>query len=136
MPDPDRAGMLFMCVANSARSQMAEGIARIISPMHVRIFSAGSEPTQVNQFAVRAMKEVGINITTHHSKTIEEIPLDQIGTVITLCAEEVCPTLPGKVKQLHWPLPDPAATTGSDEDIIEAFRRVREDLRERISGLF
>lgn len=129
-------GVLFLCVANSARSQMAEGIARAIAPAGVAVFSAGSEPSTVNPYAVRAMKEVGIDIASARSKPIDEVPLDRVGLVVTLCAEQVCPTLPGAVERQHWPLEDPAAVEGPDEAVLSEFRRVRDELRERISGLF
>ncbi|MBI2061242.1 MAG: arsenate reductase ArsC [Nitrospirae bacterium] len=93
------------------------------------VFSAGSHPSIVHPLAIQAMGEVGINITSHRSKGIDSIPLDQVGTVITLCAEEVCPVLPGEVKRLHWPLPDPV---GAGTTPIEGFRRVRDELARRI----
>jgi len=84
-------GILFLCVANSARSQMAEGIARSLAPPEVKIWSAGSRPTNVHPEAIAALKEIGIDISDYHSKTVGEIPDAQIDTVITLCAEEECP---------------------------------------------
>jgi arsenate reductase len=132
----EKRGMLFMCVANSARSQMAEGIARLIAPEGVTVYSAGSEPSQVNPLAIKVMKEVGIDISGHHSKSVAEIPVDHIGAVIMLCADDVCPTFPGKVRRLHWPLQDPATEQGSDEDVLGAFRRVRDQIREKVSSLF
>jgi len=128
--------MLFLCVANSARSQMAEGVARYLAPKGVTIYSAGSEPSQVNPMAVRAMKELGIDISGHRSKPIADIPLQTVDVVITLCEDEVCPMVAGEVKRIHWPLPDPAAEPGNDDDVLAAFRRVRDDIRERVSGLF
>ena len=130
------SAMLFLCVANSARSQMAEGMARYIAPKGVTIYSAGSEPSQLNPMAIRAMKELGIDISGHRAKAIKEIPLDTVDVVITLCEDEVCPTIAGAVKRLHWPFPDPAAAEGSADDVLAAFRRVRDELRERVSGLF
>ena len=84
-------GVLFLCVANSSRSQIAEGLAREMAPEDVEIFSAGSNPTSVNPAAMDVMEEIGINIDKQHSKSIQEIPQERIGTVITLCADEVCP---------------------------------------------
>lgn len=124
MPD----AVLFLCVANSARSQMAEGWFRDLAPGRP-VFSAGSHPSMVHPLAIQAMGEVGINITSHRSKGIDSIPLDEVGTVITLCADEVCPVLPGNVRRLHWPLPEPF---GAGPTPLEGFRRVRDDLRERI----
>ena len=108
-----KKGVLFLCVANSARSQMAEGLARAVAPRDVEIYSAGSAPAGVNPFAREVMQEVGIDISSQRSKSIEEIPAEHIGTVVTLCAEEVCPVFPGKVRRLEWPLQDPAAARGS-----------------------
>ena len=102
-------GILFLCVANSARSQMAEGIARSLAPDGVRLFSAGSEPATLNPLAVKALAEIGIDISGHASKAIETIPASEIDTVVTLCNEEACPLFPGDVERIHWGLPDPAA---------------------------
>jgi len=130
------AGLLFLCVANSARSQMAEGIARSVAPAHVRVGSAGSRPTRVRPEAIAVLGEVGIDISGHRSKAVSEIPADGIDTVITLCGEEECPIFAGKVRRLHWGLPDPAAIQGSEADRLDAFRRTRDELRRRIGALF
>jgi len=130
-----KRGVLFLCVANSARSQMAEGWARALMPEGVPVWSAGSDPSELNPFAVRAMAEVGIDITSHHSKPIEDVPAERVGTVITLCAEEVCPVFPGEVRRLHWPHPDPVAAGGSDGEVLAAFRRVRDAIRDRVESL-
>ena len=129
-------GILFLCVANSARSQMAEGIARSIAPAYVRVASAGSRPTQVRPEAIAVLREIGIDISGHRSKAVSEIPADGIDTVITLCGEEECPIFAGKVRRLHWGLPDPGAFQGSEEDRLDAFRRTRDELRRRIEALF
>jgi arsenate reductase (thioredoxin) len=129
-------GILFLCVANSARSQMAEGIARSLAPVHVRIGSAGSRPTSVRPEAIAVLGEIGIDISEHRSKAVSEIPADAIDTVITLCGEEECPIFAGKVRRLHWGLPDPGAIQGSDEDRLDGFRRTRDELRRRIAALF
>lgn len=133
MPGSERTqeAILFLCVANSARSQMAEGLARSMIDNGVEIYSAGSEPTVVNPSAIRVMAEIGIDLSTHRSKAIDDVPLDRVGTVVTLCAEEVCPVLPG-VETYHWPLPDPAAVTGDESDRLAAFRAVREQIRTRL----
>lgn len=128
-------GLLFLCVANSARSQMAEGLARAMAPAGVEVFSAGSEPATVNPDAVRAMAEIGVDISPQRSKGIPEVDPERIDTVVTLCAEEVCPVYPGHVLRLHWPHDDPAATAGDDDARLAAFRRVRDQLRGRIAGL-
>jgi arsenate reductase len=129
-------GILFLCVANSARSQMAEGIARSLAPEHVRVWSAGSRPTSVRPEALAVLREIGIDISGHRSKAVSEIPLDGVDTVITLCAEEECPIFAGKANRLHWSLPDPAAHQGSEAERLAAFRRTRDDLRRRIAALF
>ncbi len=126
-------GLLFLCVANSARSQMAEGIARSLAPKEIRVFSAGSRPTRVRPEAVAVLKEVGIDISDHRSKSVSEISQSEVDTVITLCAEEECPVFPGKVRRLHWGLPDPAAVRGSEQARLKEFRKTRDELRRRIS---
>ena len=88
------SGVLFLCVANSARSQMAEGIARSLGPARVRVWSAGSRPTAVRPEAIAVLREIGIDISGHRSKAVADIPADEVDTVITLCAEEECPRLP------------------------------------------
>jgi arsenate reductase len=131
-----RRGVLFLCVANSARSQMAEGIARSLAPPAVMVWSAGSRPTRVRPEAIAVMREIGIDISGHRSKGVSEIPAERVGTVITLCAEEECPVLLGRAERLHWGLPDPAAVTGDDAARLEAFRRTRDELRGRLQRYF
>jgi thioredoxin type arsenate reductase len=127
-------GILFLCVANSARSQMAEGIARSLAQTGVNIWSAGSRPTSVRPEAIVVLKEIGIDISGHRSKAVAEIPVDEVDTVITLCAEEECPVFLGKAQRLHWGLPDPAAVAGSHEEILTAFRKMRDELSRRITA--
>jgi arsenate reductase len=131
-----RRGILFLCVANSARSQMAEGLARAMAPDGVQVWSAGSQPATLNPLAVQALAEIGIDISAHFSKPIDSIDAARIDTVVTLCAEEVCPAFPGEVERLHWPHEDPAAATGDDAARLEAFRRVRDRIRARLAELF
>ncbi|MHC5072918.1 MAG: arsenate reductase ArsC, partial [Planctomycetota bacterium] len=126
--------VLFLCVANSARSQMAEGIARSLAPADARVMSAGSAPAGVNPLAVQALAELGIDISQQRSKSVDTIDLDAVDTVITLCAEEVCPVVSAGTKRLHWPLPDPAATGGSEAQRLSAFREVRDLLHVRIKA--
>ena len=128
--------VLFLCVANSARSQMAEGIARSLAPRDVKISSAGSSPSRVNPLAIRALDEIGIDIRGQRSKGVEEIDPAGVEAVITLCAEEVCPVFLGKPRRFHWGLPDPAGVTGTEEERLQAFRDIRDDLRRRLSVLF
>ncbi len=128
-------GILFLCVANSARSQMAEGIARALAPPGVTVWSAGSRPTGVRPEAIAVLREIGLDISGHRSKDVSEIPAGQVDTVVTLCGEEECPLFLGQATRLHWGLPDPAAVTGSEEERLEAFRGVRDELRRRIAAL-
>lgn len=129
--------VLFLCVANSARSQMAEGLARQLFGDDVRVQSAGSQPTRVNPFAIAALKEVGIDTAAHSSKLVDTIDPDSVDLVITLCAEEVCPVFLGKVQRLHWPLPDPDRKHEdlSDEQRLEHFRVTRDELARRLREL-
>ena len=129
-------GALFLCVANSARSQMAEGIARSLAPAGTTIWSAGSRPTKVRPEAIAVLKEIGIDISRHHAKAVAEIPAAEVDTVITLCGEEECPVFLGKATRLHWGLPDPAAVSGSEAERLSTFRKVRDELRRRIGDLF
>lgn len=128
-------GLLFLCVANSARSQMAEGIARALLPQGVGVWSAGSEPTAVRPEAVAVLREIGIDISEQRAKGIEAVPLDRIDTVITLCGGNVCPVLPTTARSLHWEIPDPAAVEGSEATRLVAFRQARDALRSRIEKL-
>jgi protein-tyrosine-phosphatase len=119
-------GLLFLCVANSARSQMAEGIARSLVPPGAEVWSAGSRPGHVRPEAIAVLREIGIDISHHHAKTIAEVPADRVDTVVTLCGEEECPLFLGSAQRLHWGLPDPA--TAPEEARLDAFRAVRDDL--------
>jgi arsenate reductase len=125
-------GLLFLCVANSARSQMAEGIARRLAGDRIAIQSAGSMPSRVNPHAVRALAEVGIDAAGQRSKSVGDIDPRGVDTVITLCAEEVCPVWFGAARRLHWPLPDPAGSGDSEAEELAGFRGVRGDLELRI----
>ena len=125
--------ILFLCVANSARSQMAEGLARRILGERAAVLSAGSNPAPVNPHAVEAMAEIGIDITGQVSKSVDTIDLSELDLVVTLCAEEVCPVLPGQVRRLHWPIPDPAAEDPGEPQV--RFRAARDLIQERIEAL-
>lgn len=129
--------ILFLCVANSARSQMAEGLARRRFGTDVEVLSAGSRPSKVNPYAIEAMSEVGIDISGHHSKSVDDVNAASADLVITLCADEVCPVLPGRVKRLHWPIPDPASDdpTLMPEQMRMRFRSARDDIRARLALL-
>jgi protein-tyrosine-phosphatase len=127
-------GILFLCVANSARSQMAEGIARSMAPPGVKIWSAGSRPAAIRPEAIAVLMEIGIDISAQRSKAVTEIPASEVDTVITLCAEEECPVFLGKAQRLHWGLPDPAAATGSGQEKLAAFGKTRDELLQRITA--
>jgi arsenate reductase len=128
--------ILFLCVANSARSQMAEGIARSLAPPGVIVSSAGSSPASVRPEAIQALREIGIDISGHRSKGLDSIDAGSVDAVITLCAEEICPTCLGKARRLHWGLPDPAAGIGTEEARLRTFRSVRDELLRRLKVLF
>jgi arsenate reductase len=129
--------VLFLCVANSARSQMAEGLARQIFGDEVRVQSAGSMPTRVNPYAITAMREVGVDLTTHASKSVDSIDPATVDLVITLCAEEVCPVFLGKAPRMHWPLQDPDRKNEvlTDDERLAHFRTARDQIRTRLSVL-
>ena len=128
--------ILFLCVANSARSQMAEGIARALAPKGIRVSSAGSAPGGLRPQAVRALGEIGLDIGGYRSKGMESFDSSSVDAVITLCAEEVCPVSLGKAHRLHWGLPDPAGVEGSEDRKMQAFREVRDELERRLKFLF
>jgi two-component system, OmpR family, phosphate regulon sensor histidine kinase PhoR len=130
--------ILFLCTGNSCRSQMAEGFARSMVTNGDRVYSAGASPIGIHPFAIRVMGEIGIDISTQYSKGLEEIPLDQIDQIITLCgdADDQCPALGVQVEHIHWPLPDPALAVGDEQQILTAFRRVRDEIQSRIQELF
>ena len=126
--------VLILCTGNSARSQMAEGLFRHEGGAGFDVFSAGTKPTQVRAEAIAVMKEVGIDISEHRSKSVDEfvgVPLD---LVITVCdnANESCPVFPGKTQRLHWPFEDPASVEGSEDERKAAFRRVRDQIHRRV----
>jgi arsenate reductase (thioredoxin) len=128
--------LLFLCVANSARSQMAEGVARALAPAGVTVSSAGSRPSRVNPLAIRALDEIGIDLRGHWSKSVDTIPPEGVEVVITLCAEEECPVFLGKARRLHWGLPDPGGAGLGEEQQLQSFRDVRDELRRRLAVVF
>ena len=127
--------LLFMCVANSARSQLAEGLARQLFP-DVEIQSAGSQPGKLNPYAVKVMKEIGLDISKHYSKSVDDLSSEFIAGldyVITLCAEEVCPMIISKAEKLHWPQLDPATRELLPEaEALQRFRIARDSICERL----
>jgi arsenate reductase len=129
--------ILFLCVANSARSQMAEGLARELLGARVPVQSAGSEPSQVNPYAIEVMREVGVDLASHRSKSVQTIDAATVGTVITLCAEEVCPVFLGGARRLHWPIADPASKDPklSRDEMLVRFRTARDQIARRLEVL-
>jgi arsenate reductase len=115
---------------------MAEGLARALAPPGYRFWSAGSKPGTLHPLAVAALSEVGIDISHQRAKGLAHIPLDEVDTIVTLCAEEVCPYVPSAVRRLHWPLPDPAPVAGSEAERLAAFRAARDRLRELLPRLW
>ena len=128
---------MFLCVANSARSQMAEGLARTMLGQNVRVQSAGSAPSTVNPCAVEVMREIGIDLGSQHSKSVDTVDPATVDTVITLCAEEVCPVFHGRVSRLHWPIADAASDDPSitRDELLARFRAARDQIRGRIEVL-
>ena len=128
--------VLFLCVANSARSQMAEGLARQLLGPGAEVISAGSAPTRPNPYAIEAMADRGIDITTHTSKSFASLDAATFDYVITLCAEEICPWLPGKTQRLHWPIDDPASSDPAltPEDFRARFAKARDEIEARIDS--
>jgi len=135
MNQAQKKRVLILCTANSARSQMAEGVLRWLAGDHYEVFSAGSKATFVHPFAIRAMAELGVDISNHHSKTYEQFIGQPFDAVITVCdaANESCPFLPGQYRRIHWSFPDPAAVEG-EEAKLQAFRRVRDELIEKFKS--
>lgn len=131
--------VLILCTANSARSQMAEGLLRQLAQntkQAIEVFSGGSQPSQVNPFAMRAMQERGIDISQQRSKHLNEFIQQPFDYVITVCdnAAETCPAFPGKAERIHWGFPDPAAVQGDDEAILASFCAVRDGLEARFKA--
>jgi len=126
--------VLFVCTGNSCRSQMAEGWLRHYAGERAEVFSAGTKPAGVNPLAVAVMREAGIDISRHRSKHLDELAKEDFLFVITVCdaAREQCPVFPGALYQLHWSFEDPAGATGSEEDKLAVFRRVRDEIAEQI----
>ena len=131
--------VLFLCVGNAARSQMAEGLANALFGDKVEAFSAGNRPAgQVSVRAIEVMKEIGIDLSGHRSKHLDEFTGREFDYVLTLCEEDddACPYFPARLKNLHLPFPDPAAAVGSREETLAVFRQVRDQIRQSLLELF
>jgi arsenate reductase (thioredoxin) len=132
----EKAKVLFLCTHNSARSQMAEGLLRHLAGDRFEAHSAGTEATHIRPLAIRAMDEIGVDISNQESKTLERYLGKPFDYVITVCddANEACPFFPGATNRLHWSLPDPSAAKGTEEERLEVFRSVRDALRDRVQA--
>ncbi len=133
----EKLNILFLCTGNSCRSQMAEGWAKKLKADCIEAFSAGVYPSGVNARTIQIMAEAGVDISGHRSKHLDEFSGIEFDYVITLCdnAKEMCPTYHGKTKLLHKPFSDPSVLFGSEEVIIDAYRKVRGQIRDFISTL-
>jgi arsenate reductase len=129
--------VLFLCSENACRSQMAEGLVNHDLAGLVQAFSAGVRPSRVNPRAIQVMAELGIDIRHHRSKSVDELAEERFDLVITLCEQTQgqCPFFPGETEIMHVGFPDPARATGNEEEIMAAFRQVRDDLREKLISL-
>ncbi len=130
----DRKRVLILCTGNSARSQMAEGLLRQLAGDKFEVASAGVSPSRVRPEAIKVMAELGIDISEHHSKSVEEFKGQEFDYVITVCdnANEQCPVFPGNTKRIHWSFEDPAAVEGDGVKRLAIFRRVRDEIRGRL----
>lgn len=130
----DKKRVLILCTGNSARSQMAEGLLRHDAGDHFTVESAGTKPGQVSSEAIAVMKELGIDISGHRSKSVEEFAGQNFDYVLTVCdnAKESCPIFPGHVNRLHRNFEDPAAVQGSEQERLAVFRRVRDEIRDSL----
>ncbi len=129
--------VLFLCTENACRSQMAEGLVNHYLAGEVRAFSAGVAPSRVNPRAVAVMAELGIDISGQRAKAVEELAGEEFDLVITVCdrAREQCPIFPTPVRKIHLGFDDPARATGRDQDILAVFRRVRDEMKEKLIPL-
>ena len=130
----ERKRALILCTGNSARSQMAEGLLRHLGAGRFEVFSAGTHPSRVNPLAIEAMREIGIDISHHRSKSVDEFLGQEFDYVITVCdkANANCPVFPGRTKRIHWGFDDPAAAEGDAGERLAVFRRVRDEIEERL----
>ena len=127
--------ILILCTHNSNRSQMAEGILRALGGDRLEAYSAGTDSRDVSPNAIKVMKEIGIDISSHHSKHVNEFVGQKFDYVITVCDEAAqgCPFFPGQTTRLHWPFEDPSKFTGTDEQVLARFRKVRDLIRSKVS---
>ncbi len=128
--------VLFLCVRNAGRSQIAEALARMAAPAGTEVWSAGTQPTEVNPIALQVLKEVGIQVNAPRAKHLDDVPWREADTIVMVCGEEEIPWPPveASVRRVHWPLPNPAAAPEGER--VQAFREARDDIRWRISSLW
>jgi len=128
---------MFLCTGNSCRSQMAEGFARELGKGLIEPHSAGLTPCYVHPLAIEVMKEADIDISHQQSKAVDDLLLRKMDLIVTLCghADKYCPTVPPGIKKIHMPVHDPVGTIGSEEEILNAFRRARDEIRRNIHGI-
>jgi len=133
----EKIQVLILCTGNSARSQMAEGLLRHDGGERFEVHSAGTVPSFVRPQAIEAMREIGIDISGHRSKSVDEFAGQEFDYVITVCdnANENCPVFPGKTKRIHWSFDDPAEALGTEEEKLAVFRRVRNEIAEKLRTL-
>jgi arsenate reductase (thioredoxin) len=132
-----KPSVLILCTGNSCRSHLAEGLLRAVAGDLFEVHSAGSKPAgYVHPLAIRAMQEIGLDISGHRSKSMNEFLATPIETVITVCgkADQACPIFPGQVNRHHWPFDDPAHATGTEEEQLAVFRRVRNEIRRTLDA--
>lgn len=132
LPSSECPLVLVLCTGNSCRSHMAEAVLRAASAGRFRVASAGSRPAgYVHPFAIRVLEETGYDLAGHSSKHMNDFLNQPVETVITVCgnADQACPVFPGQVNRHHWPFEDPAHATGSETEVLEVFRRVRDEIR-------
>ncbi len=137
MTERKKYKVMFLCTANSCRSQIAEGLARHFSKEIIEPYSAGLFEFYVHPRAIEVMKEIGIDISKQRSKVMELDLLKSMDIILTLCgnAEVICPVNPTEIKRIHWPINDPVGTTGTEEKIMNAFRKARDEIKEKIQSL-
>ncbi len=132
----DKKKVLILCTGNSCRSQMAEGYFRFLAGDRFEIISAGLEPSIVNPKAIQVMREDGVDISNHTSKDVNQFIGQKFDYLITVCdnANEHCPFFPGEAERIHWSFEDPAAATGTETEILSVFRKVRDQIKDRITS--
>jgi arsenate reductase len=135
---PDRKRVLILCTGNSARSQMAEGLLRDLAGERFEVASAGVSPSHVRPEAITVMREIGIDISQHRSKSVDEFTDQAFDYVITVCdnANEHCPVFPGNTERINWSFDDPATAQGDEQARLSVFRRVRDQIRHQLRDFF